>query len=489
MSAARVRTWIIRGLAAGLLGSATLGVDPPGEAMAEARTAEASAVKVLSVPAGRIAEPVVAVDSRDSNHIAVAADPYLNPTRIQVSTSRDGGRTWSRRVDLVPPGYRRSYDPKLAFTPDGDLLVSGGAAKGTRPYCLPGSAVFLARLDDGRPRYDIVAKAGTNTFLDRPSLLYDAPTRSTIVSWTRATGPQVWCQAVAEHATTRLAWKRGDGAFQTRRLATPAPAVYGSLLTSAGPGRVAVAVGGWYPSGKQRVGVTLVDLSSGEVQDSQTLRAATRPPLTLTEPSPLNLAEPSIAFREGSGFALAWTEKAKGPIRVRIAASVDGSGWETSSGPSGQGVPMVPTLAYAPDGTLLLLEARVSAGKLRYTLWERADDEWERVRDLGQTAAGRYVEIGELLGLATSGSSVVTAIPLGGSKRSWLSVRVHRWTVPPPASPSSRSVRPTTVTSKPPSAGGPRELLPSALGVALAVPMVVGAVVFGAVRRRRRRSR
>ena len=81
---------------------------------------------ILPVSAGAMAEPTATIDPHNPKRMAVAANPYLKPARIQISVSEDGGRNWSAAITVVPPGEKKSYDPQLGYTADGSLLVTGG---------------------------------------------------------------------------------------------------------------------------------------------------------------------------------------------------------------------------------------------------------------------------------------------------------------------------------------------------------------------------
>jgi hypothetical protein len=431
--------------------------------------------EVLRVPAGRMAEPTAAVDPRDRRHIAVAADPYLDPTRIQVTITRDGGRTWSRRITVRPPGFDKSYDPDLAFTRSGKLLVSGGAAKRGRRFCQPGSTVFIARISgENSPVYETIAAPSPGVYLDRPALAYDPGTDTMAVSWTQSSGPGAECRAVARHSTTWIAWGRaGDRA---RRIQVPAPAMasYGAELAVDPAGRFLVAVAGWDRSNRQAVSVAELDPRRGVVGERARFAAGRRPPLKVESVPTLSLSAASLAANPRGRAAITWTEVRGGKTVTRIAVSLTDGQWQESAGPPADGTPLAPTVAYREDDTPLVLQADLKARRIGFTLWRLVQDRWEPERRLGETDAARYPELGELLGLATGANTVVTAVP-GGRRPSLLSVRISETPVPTQTSPAAPR-RPD------PRHGQPESARPAAsrwIGPQLYVPAGVAAIVAG----------
>jgi hypothetical protein len=439
-----------------LLGASGLVTGPLGQGS----FAEPDTSLVLRGPTGRMAEPTVAVSPQDPDLVAVAADPYLDPTRIQVVVSRDGGRTWTPPVTVRPPGFAKSFDPDLAFTRSGDLLISGGASQTGRAFCQPDSAVFLARVRPewrARPSYELVVPPRRGIYVDRPGLAHDPASGLTAVSWTRSSGRGAECLAVPRRSTTLLAWRRGDGGnFTTLRVPVPKAAAYGSELAVDGPSRVRVAVASWDTAGRQVVSVIGLDLDRGTRYANTIIPAGRRPSLSLGRGFPLNLSVVSIAAVDGR-FAIAWTQ-AKGQRIVSMVATTGAasSSWQVRPGPSGSGTPLLPTIALGPGGTAVLLQANAGPGRLRFALWRLTGNGWTRMKDLGRTSSRDYPELGELLGLGATNAAVMAAVPAG---RRPSALRVSVWrpaAAPPVASPASpqpntntgvagkRSTRPST---------------------------------------------
>lgn len=435
-------------------------------------------------PSGRMAEPTVAVDPSNKDHIAVAADPYLGPTRIQVAVTKDGGRTWTPPVTIRPPGFTKSFDPDLAFTRSGDLLVSGGASRTGRRYCQPGSVIFLARVAGGRTSYELITRPKDGVYVDRPALAYDPATETTTVSWTRSAGRNAECLAVARRSTTWLAWRRGPaGKFDELRIPLKQQAAYGSQIVPDGEGRVQMVVAGWTGT-RQRVSVIGVDLGRRATYETVTFGAGRRPPLSLGNDLPLNLSAASISGG-GGRLLIAWTEQRGAEVRSRMALREGGSDWRTLPGPEAQGTPMLPTVAFAPGGSPLVVQADVTRRGLSFGLWEYTAAGWKMAKGLGRTSARGYPELGELLGLDATGEIIAAAVP-AGSRPSALAVSVR--TFPPKATRQSAAPSPE---------GGPygqqrqRSQGPMAaiVGGSLLLAAAAGVVLAFRMRKARRRPR
>lgn len=442
----------------------------------------------LTAPPGRLAEPVVAIDPRDPARIAVAADPYLEPTRIRVTLSSDGGRTWSRPRTVRPPGFARSFDPGLAFAADGSLLISGGAARRGPPGCLPGSVIFLARQAGDRLSYSRVAGPERDLFLDRPAMAYDGATGLTALSWTRSRGPKAHCLAEPTASRTVVAWQRGNGSFEQQRLPSRAPAVFGSSLAITTRGRIIAAVAGWRAGRRQDVIVYEID--PGGRTAATVIKAGRRPPLLPRRDMPLNLFVPTLTIRRDGVPTIGWTEATNGGQRVRIASSRDGRNWTARPGPPADGLPMAPTAAYGRTGDLLVVQGVFARGRVEFSLWRLAGQDWSPIRELGSAPTRGWKELGQSLGITARQGVWAVAVPTGDKRRSRLSVWVNG-TTPSSSSPSSAAA-PAAADRTGRDDGN--EALPSltdewkALAAAVSTA-VLGAFAFWRFRRAHRRAR
>jgi hypothetical protein len=460
---------------------------PLASPLPAAAAEEPRASAPLTAPSGRMAEPALAVDPRDPARIAVAADPYLNPTRIQVTLSSDGGRTWSKPRTVRPPGFARSFDPGLAFTSDGSLLISGGAARSGPPGCLPGSVIFLARLSGGRLAYNRVAGPERGAFLDRPSMAYDGRTGLTALTWTWSRGPKAHCLAEPAESRTVVAWRRGNGSVEQHPQPRRDPAVFGSSLAITARGQIIAAVTGWRTGRRQDV--IMYEIQPGGRTTSTVVRAGRRPPLLPRRDMPLNLFIPALAIRPDGVRTIGWTEATAGGQRVRIASSTDGREWRTQSGPPADGLPMAPTTAYDQDGALLLVQGVFKRDRVDFTLWRQERGTWSRVRGLGGAPTDGWKELGQSLGMVVRPDVWAVAVPTGDKRRSRLTVWLDRLEAPSPTPGGSGSPPPTGSDKQSNGGEAPVSFVTPWAALALSLPAALAVLTLWRIRRAHRRFR
>jgi hypothetical protein len=391
---------------------------------------------VLPVPAGAMSEPTVAIDPHNPRRMAVAANPYLSPTRIQISISEDGGQNWSAGMTVVPPGEKKSYDPQLGYAADGSLLVTGGASSDTRNGCQRGSKIFIAALQGNQFSYHVLATASAGALLDRPTLLATpAREQQLLVAWTASPGPGAECSLRPVRSTTQVGLLTPQ--LQLRTLATLpriAQAPFGSALAVSGDGVLGLAV-----AGRDRFdGVTVGIYQSVDGAHWRFSRAGT----ARAEPDELAglggavLSMPGIAGLP-HGFAVAWTDTTQGTARTRIARNDTGR-WAQLAAPPARGTRLLPTLA-AADGVLVLIQAGLSPAGLTFYTWQQHGPSWSSLAVDPGGSATDVQELGELLGLAISADgSRVTAVPVKVAGSSALLVRTQTpspATTSPPSSP------------------------------------------------------
>lgn len=445
-------------------------------------------------PAGDAAEATAAIDPADPQRIAVAADPYLSPTRIQVWTSMNGGATWSRPVTLLPEGTSKSYDPQLAWSAEGSLLVSGGAAADGRQGCLSGSIVFIAELLPGAgptavATTRVVARAAAGQLLDRPGLAVSARTGRVGVSWTSSSGAGAVCRPVPLSSSLYARVGTGDRFSAPLRLNAAGTAPYGSQLAALTDGSFVVAT----VDRARRVAVLRVLAITPDGRRSTLLHAegtGSVAPLRLGGLSGLSLAVPAIAV-SGPRIVVAVVGRNVAGVQgtVLLASADGGRTWRAQPGPGGGGAVVTFGVAIAPDGRTALAEARVQGRGLRFRATVLTGSRWGTSQLVGVADASRYVELGENVGTALDGSRrVLVAVPLNTAGAGEL---VLAW-LPLPALPTPAATaggrrgpaeRPDGARSVNPGAG-----LRAPVGLAL---LAIGAAValLGARRRQVRRAR
>lgn len=150
-------------------------------------------------------EPHVVVDPRDPSHLVAAwMSVSAGPWEVRLARSTDGGRTWRRLPSPAAPEARRTFDPWLAWAPDGSALYLAlvevrPGDDGGEDWRLP---VFRSR--DGGASWSQWAEVPGRT-LDRPVLLAERSAVFVLASEAVAAAPIV----VARSATA-------EGEFQVR---------------------------------------------------------------------------------------------------------------------------------------------------------------------------------------------------------------------------------------------------------------------------------
>lgn len=447
-------------------------------------------VAVFSAGPGQMAEATITADPARPGHLAAAADPYLGPVRILVATSNDGGATWSEPITILPDGFAKSYDPSLAFDASGDLLVVGGASGRGAPHCQVGSAIFLARVQEGDATYTLVRDARADlAYVDRPAFaVANHRDRQAYVTWTESSDAGTECLGIPNRSATMLARLSKEGTVSDTR---PVPssglaAPFGSAIAVSAGGVLNVAVVERDNQGGSRLVVVRSPDGGTTLGDPVVVANGPEVPQSMSGLGGLIAPIPGLAAAEDGRVAVAWsTGRTYGAATSVFEASPRGA-WTPLELPEDGITTLFPSLTYDPSGRLWFLVARANGAKLDYELRSR-DATWSDTTKLGGGPASGFTEIGESLGLASTAGSVVAAFPVDGSPASTLEaarlVLPARSTTTTTARQSSSTSR-DLVPSKPGNDGGLRSL---ALGAS--VVAALGAAGAGAflVRRSRRR--
>lgn len=454
----------------------------------EAQTAQPDSVVVLSAPPGAMAEATITADPADPRRLAAAADPYLDPVRIVVTQSDDGGATWGPPVTVVPPGFAKSYDPALGFDMAGNLLVVGGASGEGAPHCQPGSAIFAATVRGGGVDYGLVRDGRPDgAYVDRPELaVTTSGTTSAFATWTESTGPSAECRATPARSTMMIARLGPRGSVIDAHPLPPAgQAPYGAAISVGDDGILSVAVGD-HGGGRTRL-VYLSSSDAGATWSAPTVvDDGPDPALTVAGIGGVLAPVPSLATTDGR-IALAWNKGAAPGPEVAVFELAQGGQWASLGSPAPSGsVEVLPSVAYDGNGRLWLLAGRASRATLDYESY-RWNGSWDASVTLGGGPAGGLSELGEALGLVYAGGQVIAAFPVDDPSGSSLTVA----RLAAPVAPKAPAPSPTTV---PDPAPRPRPAASrTGLGAAPVITVVVMLVLIvaaaGAYGRRRRPSR
>lgn len=437
--------------------------------------------RLLAAPPGAMSEATAAVDPYNPAHMAVAANPYLDPVRIQVSITDDGGRHWSPALTVLPPGAYKSYDPQLGYAPDGSLLVTGGSTADTRGGCQGGGQVFLAELRGGAFTFHTLAVAApANALLDRPTLLATAATPNVIlVAWTASSGPGAECALRPVRSSTRVARLTAQlRVLGTVTLPRVAQAPFGSQLAVSGAGVYGLVVAGRDAS--DGITVAVYTSTNGVSWLAETAGSARAAPDELPGLGGAVLSMPTIAGLP-RGFAVAWTDAAGGIERTRLARDDTGR-WQEVAAPPAAGPVLLPTVA-AAGHDLVVIQAGLGPAGLTFSTWQQQATGWVPLAvDAGGSGAELH-ELGEALGLAAGGGgSYLTAVPVELAGGSALLVRTRR-PAPPAASPPARSAPALPRANRPHGDRSSGEGSTAVLGTAAGLLALTLAAVW--IRRRR----
>ena len=442
---------------------------------------------ILRVPAGDMAEPTAAIDPHNPKRMAVAVNPYLASTQIQISVSEDSGQHWSSSMTVVPPGEKKSYDPQLGYSADGSVLVTGGSSPDTRGDCQGASKVFIAELHGNQFTYHVLATASAGALLDRPTLLATPAThRQLLVAWTASTGLGAECALRPAASTTQVALLTAQ--LDLRSLVTlprVAQAPFGSALAISGEGVLGLAVAG--RDGDSGVTVGVYQSADGTHWSFSGAGSARPEPDNLAGLGGPVLSMPGIAGLP-HGFAVAWTDTTEGTERTHIARNDTGV-WEQVAPPPAQGPRLLPTLAAEGDA-LVLIQAGLSPAGLTFYTWQQRGPMWSSLATDPGGSASDMQELGESLGLAVSSDgSRATAVPVKLAGSSALLVRTQTppptsTTRPTPSASASRSAPPAAVAARPQPRGFQRG---TGVLVGLGAGFLLVLAAFGARARHRHR--
>lgn len=397
----------------------------------------------LRSPIGSMAEVSIAADPLRPSELAVAADPYVPSVRIRVATSHDRGLTWGTPIDVIPPGFAKSYDPTVSYRRDGSIVVVGGASLLGPTNCQPASAIFAATLSPTGIQYSIVAGPALQTYYDRPSSTIDRRDDRVFATWTESSGVGAECKGVPTRS--RLMLSAGSEATFDPPMAVPTSglrAPFGSSVVIDAQGALTIAGAEHQAGHPSRLVVSESPTPSLNLATPLTLRYG--PPLAprLAGIGGFNAPVPVTASGPSGEIAVAWLLQGhSGPTIIVYLRDRRGE-WEDVSPPPGiVPSPRLAQIAFSADGQLALLAAGYETGRLRYVLATR-ESEWTTPLTFATTRAARFKEIGETLGLVATADHLAAVVPLddttGGVAAVFnvpLTAIAANGTTPPPLAP------------------------------------------------------
>ena len=367
----------------------------------------------IRVPLGSMAEVAIAADPSRPTELAVAADPYLPTVRIRVATSHDRGLTWGAPIDLIPPGFSKSYDPTVSYRRDGSVVVVGGASSIGRPNCQAGSAIFAATLTTTGVQYVIVAGPKAETYYDRPSSTIDRRNDRTIVTWTESTGAGAECKGVP--ARSRLMLSIGSERTFDVAVAVPssglrAPFGSSAILDSAD---VLTVAGAEHQAGHpSRLVVSRSTPQKRDLGAPSILRHGPPLPPRVVRVGGFNAPVPVTAASPTGEIAVAWLLRGHTDSTIVIYLRDRQGTWQDVSPPARfVPSPRLAQITFFGKGQLALLAASYQAGSLNYVIASR-ESEWTAPLLLASTNAARFEEIGETLGLVSTDDQLTAVVPL-----------------------------------------------------------------------------
>jgi hypothetical protein len=111
------------------------------------------------------ADPMIAVDPADPNHMVVSAEDFTDPTNLngipEFYTTFDGGKTWTSGDIQLPPGKNYAQNQSLTFDArDGTIVYQAETAYLTPSlgFCNFDASVFVSR--DGGLGWSVVSPVG-----------------------------------------------------------------------------------------------------------------------------------------------------------------------------------------------------------------------------------------------------------------------------------------------------------------------------------------
>lgn len=311
-------------------------------------------------PTGVYVEPTIAVDPSDASRMAIAAihlrdphsDRWQDRQTIAVFSSRDGGRSWSRRALQMLPAAWFAGDPWLAWGHGSNLyLVAIAGESLTEAGALQYTALF--RSADGGWTWPEVPRRpfAVGSFQDHPVLSFSDAGLAVAGTIADGTGEGVYvarCESCAQPLTDGESWK---SAVRVERVE---------------PGGRQLNLGGAALLQDGSIVIGYYTMVTPRRYWVQRLPPVTGGPKLLRE-NILPVGFPPLAAEPGGQrVATAWVEAIDGGWSLRALTSPDGGrrwGLPMEVGLVGaDGLPMMPAIAVSRDGLVAITWQEQASG-------------------------------------------------------------------------------------------------------------------------------
>jgi len=491
----------------------TLTVTGTASAAAASAGPGATTTTVTAGPARSLGEPFAAQDTSVS---AVAATSFgAEGARVEVWARRASAAAWGQPALFLPAGFGSSYDASAAAVPGGPLLVVAGTAP-PGESCITHGSVAIANVESGgrlgRPRL-VSDQRGTGSFDDRPAVAIGQG-GTVWVAWSQGPNSDA-CQNVGTGDRLKVAVSRDGGLTFGAPVTMPAGgggSAFGARLAPLPGGRVAVS---WTETTARGEAVLVSVLGPArQVSAPQQVLTGSELPLALPGASFYDFPAGDIVALPGGRLVVAVPFWRDGRSVIALAAGTPGGPWRTSAvdPPAGSDL-LLPALGLvsASDVRLLCAAHTRSGDRLGYQVADiRVAAQGTgivaaRLAPLTPAPAGPgFFEIGEELSLARTPAGLIASFVVAGGHGAALETATFKDPLPATgtatASPSATATRAagtapsaTATHPGPATAAGPRASGsgpgPAVTVAWTAATVVLGAVVLGAWRLRRRRLR
>ncbi len=384
---------------------------------------------VATKPQFEFGESVGGTSQGDRFAAATTWNPGVQQAVVRV-WSQHKGQNWQFVQPVLPAGFHRSYDPTIATTSNGTVVVGAGIDLNKRLYCIDGGSVAITRFtspESSKTRV-IDDRRGTGTFDDRPTVAAGIG-NDVWAGWSRGIAAHA-CETVGGTDQIQIAFSHDNGQTFGAPVTVPSRgANFGVQIAPIGSADAYITWAQIIPG--NTLNVLVAEIRNGKlVAAPQVIGTGIPLPASLNGASfPLFTAPSILIVNRRPGVA--WPTYSGGVSRITVALpNAARTGWNTTTiAPSPGNDDLLPAIGILPNSTVLLTYAVHVASN---------DAVGYESRVIGATADGTGItasaptqirapirgpgfhELGELSQLSPNGSTLSTAFALGGATRSQL---------------------------------------------------------------------